>query len=62
MKDWMCGECGTVRESKDNVIIFICPACVNGMEVEHERITELSRCNAVDGRGMPHLPRSAALA
>ena len=37
MKDWMCGECGTVRESKDNVIIFICPACVNGMEVEHER-------------------------
>lgn len=33
MKDWKCGECGTVRESKDDCIIFICPACVSEMKV-----------------------------
>lgn len=32
MKNWRCRKCGTVRESKDDVIMFICPACVVEME------------------------------
>lgn len=33
MKDWRCGECGRVKELKDDVIMFICPACVVEMGV-----------------------------
>lgn len=45
MKSWRCDHCGRRRRSEDDVIIYICPACMEQMvEVTRKKNeTEIKR-------------------